>query len=84
MNIPETYDYLKRARQDLWATLEGVPDAVLSRSLIGSDRFNCIKALVFRYQFSRFGLRAIASGNQNHADVPRQERKWAWPSSCSE
>jgi hypothetical protein len=27
MNIPETYDYLARARRDLWATLEGVPDA---------------------------------------------------------
>ena len=31
MNIPETYDYLARARRDLWATLEGVPDEVLSR-----------------------------------------------------
>jgi len=27
MNIPETYDYLARARRDLWATLEGAPDA---------------------------------------------------------
>jgi hypothetical protein len=27
MNIPETYDYLVRARRDLWATLAGVPDA---------------------------------------------------------
>ncbi len=30
MNIPETYDYLVRARRDLWATLQGVPDEVLS------------------------------------------------------
>ena len=34
MNTPETYDYLVRARRDLWATLEGVPDEVLSRSLL--------------------------------------------------
>jgi uncharacterized damage-inducible protein DinB len=47
MNIPETYDYLKRARRDLWATLEGVPDKVLSRPLIGGPRFQCIKDLVF-------------------------------------
>ncbi len=47
MNIPETYDYLVRARRDLWTTLEGVPDEVLSRSLIGGPRFQCIKDLVF-------------------------------------
>ena len=47
MNIPETYDYLVRARRDLWATLEGVPDEVLSRPLIGGPRFQCIKDLVF-------------------------------------
>lgn len=47
MNIPETYDYLVRARRDLWATLESVPDEVLSRPLIGGPRFQCIKDLVF-------------------------------------
>jgi uncharacterized damage-inducible protein DinB len=47
MNIPETYNYLVRARRDLWATLEGVPDEVLSRPLIGGPRFQCIKDLVF-------------------------------------
>jgi uncharacterized damage-inducible protein DinB len=47
MNIPETYDYLMRARRDLWATLEGVPDEVLARPLIGGPRFQCIKDLVF-------------------------------------
>jgi hypothetical protein len=36
MNIPETYDYLVRARRDLWATLEGVPDErQCRRALIG-------------------------------------------------
>jgi uncharacterized damage-inducible protein DinB len=46
MNIPETYDYLVRARRDLWATLEGVPDEVLSRQLLGGARLHCIKDLV--------------------------------------
>jgi uncharacterized damage-inducible protein DinB len=46
MNILETYDYLIRARRDLWATLEGVPDEVLSRPLMNGDRFHCIKDLV--------------------------------------
>ncbi len=47
MNITETYDYLVRARQDLWAALQGVPDDVLSRQLLDGDRFHCIKDLVF-------------------------------------
>jgi uncharacterized damage-inducible protein DinB len=47
MNIPETYDYLVRARRDLWATLEGVPDEVLSRPLLDGARLHCIKDLVF-------------------------------------
>jgi uncharacterized damage-inducible protein DinB len=47
MNIPETYDYLVRARRDLWATLEGVPDEVLSRQLLDGARLHSIKDLVF-------------------------------------
>lgn len=47
MNIPETYEYLMRARRDLWTALEGVPDEVLSSPLIGGPRFQCIKDLVF-------------------------------------
>lgn len=47
MNIPEAYDDLRRARRDLWATLEGVPDGVLARPMIGGPRFQCIKDLVF-------------------------------------
>ena len=47
MNIPETYNYLVRARRDLWATLEGVPNEVLSRPLLDGARLHCIKDLVF-------------------------------------
>ena len=46
MNITETYDYLVRARRDLWATLETVPDEVLTRPLLDGKRFHCIKDLV--------------------------------------
>jgi uncharacterized damage-inducible protein DinB len=46
MNIPETYDYLVRARRDLWATLKSVPDEVLSRPLLDGSRFHCIKDIV--------------------------------------
>ncbi len=46
MNISETYDYLVRARRDLWATLEVLPDEVLTRPLLGGSRFHCIKNLL--------------------------------------
>ena len=47
MNIPATYDYLVRARRELWTSLRAQPDAVLSRDLIPGERFRCIKDLVF-------------------------------------
>ncbi len=47
MDIPDIYDYLVRARRDLWATLEAVPDEVLARPLLDGPRFRCIKDLVF-------------------------------------
>ena len=46
MNIPELYGYLMRARRDLWATLETVPDEVLARPLLDGERFHSIKDLV--------------------------------------
>ncbi len=47
MNLLEMYDYLLRARRDLWAALEAAPDEVLSRPLLGGERLHCIKDLVF-------------------------------------
>jgi len=47
MNIPETYDYLVRARRDSWATLHGMPDEVLSRPLLDGAKLHCIKDLLF-------------------------------------
>ncbi|OLV17635.1 DinB family protein [Deinococcus marmoris] len=46
MKIPELYDYLVRARRDLWATLETVPDEVLSRPMLDGDRMHSIKDLI--------------------------------------
>lgn len=45
MNIPDSY--LVRARRELWGALEAVPDEVLSRPLLGGERFQCIKDLLF-------------------------------------
>jgi uncharacterized damage-inducible protein DinB len=47
MNIPETYDYLVRARRDLWTALESVPDAMLSLPMLHGGELRCIKDLVF-------------------------------------
>ena len=47
MNIPETYDYLVRARRVLGAALQALPDEVLSRPLLDGEKFHCIKDLVF-------------------------------------
>ena len=47
MNIPDFYDYLTRARRDLWTFLETLPDEALSRAVILGPRFHCIKDLLF-------------------------------------
>ena len=46
MNIPELYQYLRRARRDLWAVLESVPEEVLARPLLNGERFHCLKDLI--------------------------------------
>jgi uncharacterized damage-inducible protein DinB len=65
MNIPETYDYLVRARRDLWTTLEGAPDEVLSRPLLDGKRLHCIKDLVFHV--------AIVEDCWLHEDILRDQ-----------
>jgi uncharacterized damage-inducible protein DinB len=47
MNIPETYNYLVRARRDLWTALESAPDAMLSLPMLNGPEVRCIKDLVF-------------------------------------
>jgi uncharacterized damage-inducible protein DinB len=68
MNIPETYDYLVRARRDLWRTLEDVPDEVLSRPLLNGERLHGIKDLVFHV--------ATVEDGWLHEDILRDEPVW--------
>jgi uncharacterized damage-inducible protein DinB len=68
MNVTETYDYLIRARRDLWTTLEGVPDEVLSRPLLNGERLHCIKDLVFH-------VAAVEDG-WLHEDILREQPVW--------
>jgi uncharacterized damage-inducible protein DinB len=68
MNIPETYDYLVRARRDLWASLEGVSDEVLSRPLLDGARLHCIKDLVFHV--------AVVEDCWLHEDILRRQPVW--------
>lgn len=65
MNIPDAYDYLVRARRDLWTTLESVPDEVLSRPLLGGSRLHSIKDLVVHV--------AAVEDFWIHEDILRQE-----------
>ena len=46
MNHQQIYDYLMRARRDLWAALKTLPDDVLSKPLLDGERFHSIKDLV--------------------------------------
>lgn len=85
MNIPATYDYLVRARRDLWAALEGVPDDLLARLLLDGARFQCLKDLVFhiaevedgwingdirRGEMLQRGFPVLRDGGPSFADVP--------------
>lgn len=47
MDIPEIYNYLVRARRDLWTTLENTPDEMLSLPMVNGKDLRCIKDLVF-------------------------------------
>lgn len=85
MNIPATYDYLVRARRDLWTTLEGVPDELLSRPLLDGTRFQCLKDLIFhiaevedgwingdirRGEMLQRAFPVLRDGGPSFADVP--------------
>ena len=65
MNIADTYDYLMRARRDLWAVLAAAPDELLSRPLAGDDWFSCLKDLVFHI--------ATVEDGWIHGDILREE-----------
>ena len=63
------YDYLMRARRELWTALGTVPDELLSRALLTGDRFHCIKDLLF-------DVPAVEDG-WLHEDILRVDPIWA-------
>ena len=68
MNIQGTYDYLCRARHDLWAVLEQTPDEILSKPVLDGSRFHCIKDLVLHI--------AAVEDSWLHEDILRDTPIW--------
>ena len=46
VDIPSFYNYLTKARRDLWAVLGAAPDEVLAKDVIPGKRFRSIKDLL--------------------------------------
>lgn len=68
MNVAEIYDYLVRARRDLWSVLESLPDEVLARPLLSGTDFKCLKDFVAH-------IPAVEDG-WIHEDILRQPSIW--------
>ncbi len=68
MTIQTYYTYLTRARRDLWAFLETLPDEVLSKSVIPAERMRCIKDLVLHI--------AVVEDSWLHEDILRDQPVW--------
>lgn len=68
MNHSEIYDYLVRTRRDLWATLESLPDEILSRPLLDGSQFHCLKDFVAH-------IPAVEDG-WIHEDILRDQALW--------
>ncbi len=68
MDIHAFYDYLMRARRDLWAFLETVPDDALSKSVIPGQRFHSIKDLVLHIP--------VIEDSWIHEDILRDTPVW--------
>lgn len=68
LDIPRFYDYLVRARRDLWAFLETIPDEVLSREVIPGPRFRSVKDLVLHI--------SVIEDSWLHEDILRDPPVW--------
>ena len=68
MKPQDTYDYLRRARRDLWATLEATPDEVLARPALPGQRFHSIKDLVLHIP--------MVEDSWLHEDILRDTPVW--------
>jgi uncharacterized damage-inducible protein DinB len=68
MTIDNYYDYLVRARRDLWAFLETMPDDVLAKKVLPGPRFECIKDLISHI--------AAVEDSWIHEDIVRDQPVW--------
>ena len=68
MTVPEYYDYLVRARRDLWKFLQTVPDDVLSKPVLPGRRFHCLKDLIVHVP--------IIEDSWVHEDILRDQPVW--------
>ena len=68
MTIDNFYDYLVRARRDLWAFLETMPDEALAKKVLPGPRFECIKDLISHI--------AAVEDSWIHEDILRDQPVW--------
>lgn len=68
MTITDYYNYLVRARRDLWAFLETIPDEALAKKVLPGPRFECIKDLVLHI--------AAVEDSWIHEDILRDQPVW--------
>ncbi len=68
MTINDYYDYLVRARRDLWAFLETMPDEALAKKVLPGPRFECIKDLISHI--------AAVEDSWIHEDILRDQPVW--------
>jgi uncharacterized damage-inducible protein DinB len=68
MTISDYYDYLVRARRDLWAFLETIPDEALAKKVLPGPRFEYIKDLLLHI--------AAVEDSWIHEDILRDQPVW--------
>jgi uncharacterized damage-inducible protein DinB len=68
VTINNYYDYLIRARRDLWAFLETLPDEALAKTVLPGPRFECIKDLILHI--------AAVEDSWIHEDILRDQPVW--------
>ncbi len=68
MTINDFYDYLVRARRDLWAFLETMPDEALAKKVLSGPRFECINDLIAHI--------TAVEDSRIHEDILRDQPVW--------
>ena len=69
MNVPDYYDYLTAAREQLWNFLRALPTEDLHRQLIPGDRFRNIQDLLLHViDFEDHWIHGVARGASGYLD----------------